>query len=337
MDTEAIDAAAAAWVIRRSREAWAESDQKNLDSWLNESMLHRVAYLRLEAVWQQTARLNALSAGIPAGVIPPPGSWKSVHSRNSSIMEARSEERASFAKRWIALAASLVVAVLAGAYWVFIHVEGPDQYATLVGGLQTVRLADGSEVTLNTNTHLRAYLRDPERRIELDSGEAYFVVAKDPSRPFVIRVADKKVTAVGTQFSVRRTVSEVRVLVTDGRVELSLSGTPEAPTTLDAGTLARTVNSEILVRRVSKAEAEELLSWRSGFLTFRDTSLADALAEFNRYQFRKLVIEDPSLATIKIGGKFRVNNLDAFLSLLQEGFPITVESTEDRITIKRRT
>jgi transmembrane sensor len=88
---------------------------------------------------------------------------------------------------------------------------------------------------------------------------------------------------------------------------------------------------------VSKAEAEQFLSWRGGFLTFRDTPLSDAVAQFNRFQVRKLVIEDPSLATIRIGGKFRTNNLSAFLSLLQQGFPVTVEETDDRIVLKRRT
>jgi transmembrane sensor len=337
VNSEAIEVAAAQWVIRRSGEAWTEADQEGLDSWLTESTLHRVAYLRLEAVWQQTARLNALGAGMPPGVVPSPGSWSSMPVRSPSIEQPRSGPRVSFTKRWIALAASLLLALMAGVYWIFVHTERPEQFITLVGGLQTVRLADGSVVTLNTNTQLRAYLRGRQRRIELDTGEAHFAVAKDPSRPFVIRVADKMVTAVGTELSVRRTVSDVQVLVTDGRVELRRAGTSGARTILKAGTLARTVGSEVLVRQVSNADAEQLLSWRSGFLTFRDTSLADAVAEFNRYQPRKLVIEDPSLATIRIGGKFRTSNVQAFLSLLQEGFPVTIDESGSQLVIKRRT
>jgi transmembrane sensor len=337
MDSDAIEAAAAEWVIQRFGEAWTEADQQKLDSWLKQSTLHRVTYLRLEFVWQQTARLKALAAGTPASVVPPPGSLSSAHLRGLSTADPGSEERVSSSKRWLALAAGLVLAFLGGTYWLFSHLQATEMYVTGVGGLQTVRLADGSEVTLNTNTHLRAYLRGKERRIELDSGEAYFVVTKDPSRPFVIHVADKTLVALGTQFSVQRMVSDVQVLVTAGRVELRLAGTPQRSTILDADTLARTVNSEVVIRHVSKAEAEQFLSWRGGFLTFRDTPLSDAVAQFNRFQVRKLVIEDPSLATIRIGGKFRTNNLSAFLSLLQQGFPVTVEETDDRIVLKRRT
>src|SRR5262249_40286465 len=152
---------AAQWVIRRSGGAWTETDQRDLDSWLNESTLHRVEYLRLEAVWRQTARLKALGAGAPTRAHPP-------------------EERAPRAKRWLALAASLVLIPL-GAYWISIYVQDSNQYSTAIGHMQTVHLADGSEVTLDTNTRLRTYFRASERRIELDSGAAYFVVAKDPS------------------------------------------------------------------------------------------------------------------------------------------------------------
>ena len=339
MDSETIEASAAEWVIRRSGETWSETDQERLDSWLSESTLHRVAYLRLEAVWQKTARLKALGAGRPPGVVPPHGTWRTLQSLSTSIDTDRLWLRAPSFKRRAAMAASMLLILLAGFYWGFAHMRGgPHEYATAVGGLQVVRLGDGSEVTLNTNTHIRVELGSRARRIELDSGEAYFVVAKDPSRPFVVTVADHKVMAVGTQFAVRRSPSGAQVLVIQGRVELRLSGagTAEAPLTLEAGTLARTFNGDVMVERITKAEAELLLSWRSGFVVFHETSLADAAAEINRYLPRKLVLEDPSVGSIKLSGKFRTDNLDAFLSLLQRGFPVSVEETPDRIMLKRR-
>ena len=338
MDSETIEASAAEWVIRRSGETWSEADQERLDSWLSESTLHRVAYLRLEAVWQKTARLKALGAARPPGVVPPPGTWRTLQSLSASIDTDRSWLRAPSFKRRAAVAASMLLILLAGFYWGFGHLRGgPHEYATAVGGLQVVRLGDGSEVTLNTNTHIRVELGSRARRIELDSGEAYFVVAKDPSRPFVVTVADHEVTAVGTQFAARRTLSGAQVLVTQGRVELRLSaGAAEGPVTLEAGTLARTYKADVMVERITKAEAELLLSWRSGFVVFHETSLADAVAEINRYLPRKLVLEDPSVGSIKLSGKFRTDNVDAFLSLLQRGFPVTVEESPDRIVLKRR-
>jgi transmembrane sensor len=241
-------------------------------------------------------------------------------------------------RRWVALAASLVLALSWGVYWAATWIQRPDQYVTGIGGLQVVQLADGSEVTLNTNTRIRAYIGRAERRIELDSGEAYFAVARDPSRRFVIDVAGRSVTDIGTHFSVRRTATDVQVLVSEGRVQLSpvSAGAASVPTVLDAGDLASTAGSETRIRRVSQSEVEQLLSWRGGFISFHDTPLTDAVAEFNRYQTHKLVIEDSSLADIQVVGRFRTNNLEGFLSLLQQGFPVIAEDSGDHISLKHR-
>ena len=199
--------------------------------------------------------------------------------------------------------------------------------------MDTVPLADGSHVTLNTDSRIRVALEAKERRVDLDRGEAFFDVAKDPARPFIVQAGDKRVVAVGTQFSVRRDHNDIRVAVTEGKVRVEDAS---SPVVLTAGSVARTANTEVLVHEAAGAEVEELLSWRSGYVVFRDTALADAVAEFNRYNTRKIIIEDPAIAAIRIGGNFRSNNTDAFLWLLQSGFPVTVEETHDQVVLKRR-
>src|SRR5262245_6582884 len=119
VDSETIEASAAEWVIRRSGETWSETDEERLASWLSESTLHRVAYLRLEAVWQEMARLKALGAGRPAGVVPPPGTWRTLESLNTSIDTSRSWLRMPPFKRRAAMAASVLLILLAGFYWGF--------------------------------------------------------------------------------------------------------------------------------------------------------------------------------------------------------------------------
>ena len=81
---------------------------------------------------------------------------------------------------------------------------------------------------------------------------------------------------------------------------------------------------------------EQLLSWRTGYIVFRDTPLADAVADFNRYNVHKIIIQDPAIAAIHIGGNFRSNDADAFLWLLQSGFPIKVERRSDLIILTKR-
>src|SRR5262249_47175706 len=153
------------------------------------------------------------------------------------------------------------------------------RYSTPVGGIDNVALADGSRMTLNTDTRIRVALTETERRIELDKGEGFFEVAKDPSRPFVVYAGNKRVVAVGTKFSVRRENDDVEVIVTEGRVRLgqqsflpstaregssaASAGTGNdarnsrnADTLLNAGTVARTSKDQILVRPDAAAEAE---------------------------------------------------------------------------------
>jgi len=358
-DSAEIEATAAGWFARREGGHWSADDQARLETWLDASSANRIAYIRLQTAWEHSGRLQALGAGVPAGTIPLRGSWgftalpkgsaaaiapeTSGRGRLQGADEGQNPQRDSHVPALLtrkfarAMAASLIIATVMGAGWLFLA-NGASSYTTKVGALSTVPLSDGSKITLNTNTQIRVALNASERRIELDKGEAFFEVAKDSARPFVVEIADKLVIAVGTKFSVRRENDDIRVLVTEGRVKIERGGssarTPE--TQLAAGSEARTAQAAVLVDQPAPMEVEQLLSWRTGYIIFRDTSLADAVADFNRYTNRKIVIEDPAIEHIRIGGNFRSDNVDAFLSLIQSGFPIQVEQHDERIVLTKR-
>jgi transmembrane sensor len=274
---------------------------------------------------------------VPRGIVPCAGYWN-IGGRMGDTAAAGDFAATPLWRRWQGIAAALVLAVIAGAYLIFNPLQGVTRYATPVGGLETITLADGSRITLNTGTAVRVRFDRTRRAIDLDSGEVYFVAAKDPTRPFVVVVANEQVSAIGTQFSIRRTPNETQIIVTDGRVQLTSArpGASPASLSLEAGTIARAQRANIQVEHTSAAELDELLSWRDGFVVFRNTSLADAVAEFNRYRAEKILIGDPSIARVKISGKFRPGNTEAFLWLLQKGFPIAVEQEKDHIVLKRR-
>jgi transmembrane sensor len=218
------------------------------------------------------------------------------------------------------------------------RVQAQNVYETPLGGLETVTLGDGSRVTLNTNTTIHVRIGRTQRRIDLETGEAYFRVTTDPSRPFSVFVADRHITATGTKFSVRRNAKEVQIVVTEGRVQLAEVDAPASTTviTLPAGTVARTAGSEVLTKQASARELQRMLSWREGFVELHDTTLSDAVAEFNRYRAQPLSIADPSIASLRISGRFRSTNSDAFLWLLQQGFPVIAEERQGHIVLRRR-
>lgn len=317
-DREQTEHMAATWIARRDTGPWTDADAAALAAWLEESAGHRAAYYRLNSAWQETARLKAMVGRTPA-------------SKVSSSLPGR--------LRHLPLAIAATVLVAVGAQFTLAPFGSPhrNDYATVVGGLQSIPMADGSKVTLNTDSAIQVAVTDKERRIELKQGEAFFEVARDPHRPFVVSVANQRIVAVGTAFSVRRRGNDVRVIVAEGQVRIEIPGKEtELREPLPAGSVVRTENSEVLVQTQPTAEIEKNLSWRSGLLTFRDTPLAEAVAEFNRYNTRKVVIEDPAISVIEIGGIFRATNLDTFVHLLEDGFPIRAAAQDDRIVLTAR-
>jgi transmembrane sensor len=87
------------------------------------------------------------------------------------------------------------------------------------------------------------------------------------------------------------------------------------------------------VQKETPSETQEKLSWRSGTLMFRDQTLAEAAAEFNRYNERQIVISDPAIQNLKIEGNFRATNVDAFVRLLESGFPVHATQKDSQILL----
>ena len=336
--TQQIEAAAGRWLARRDSDAWSAQDEADLQAWLDESMAHKVAYWRLEDGWEKALRLKALGAGIHSDQPPPPGHWNLspfFQQRAATISRRRSTFRLGARALAASLAAVAMLGTTAGYLW-----QTAGRFQTSVGSTASVPMPDGSKVTLNTNSVIRLAVNDKERRVELKQGEAFFDVAKDPSRPFVVNAGDKRVVAVGTKFSVRRDLGDsgdIQVVVTEGAVRVESAGSagtePMTQQPLTAGSVARTAGHKLLIQHKQSREAEEELSWRTGTLIFRNISLAEAAAEFNRYNERKIVIEDPTAAGLRIAGSFRATNVESFVDIIERGYPVHVDLQKERIVV----
>ena len=239
--------------------------------------------------------------------------------------------------RHAGIGASLVLAVSLGWGWTRYTKVEQAAYSTPMGSVRTVLLSDGSQATLSSDSRIQVALSHGERHIDLEQGEAYFEVSKDPARPFVVAAGKRQVIAVGTRFAVRRDSADLRVVVTEGMVRLQPGSTgnaaPPPPTLLPAGSRALASASGVLVRSGTIEDAEREVDWRDGYLTFRDSTLADAAVEFNRYNARKIVMGDAGVAALRVGGNFRWSNTETFVRLLEQGFPVRAEQQPDRIVL----
>jgi transmembrane sensor len=128
------------------------------------------------------------------------------------------------------------------------------------------------------------------------------------------------------------------VIVTEGAVEVETpraSGSPRRER-LAAGAVALASKAGVLVQQKPIREAEEALSWRGGMLVFRDETLAGAIGEFNRYTERKIVIVDPRVADLRVAGTFESSDAEDFVRLLEQGYPLRVESSDGKILLHAR-
>lgn len=344
---EATEQVAADWLARRESGDWQPVQEQVFNAWLQADLRHRVAFLRLQAAWDDSGRLQALGAGWRGDGPPPRGHWDAApNSRAELMLQALAQRQRPSPqprrRRWqvLALAAALAsVAVTSGVLWRDYTAVDVSRFHTAMGEIRTVPLADGSSATLASDSRLEVHLSRRERRIVLAQGEGFFDVAKDPNRPFAVEAGRRRVVAVGTHFAVRHDASALRVVVTEGTVRLESNtgdGKAQPSALLPAGSLALVRADGVLVRSLPLDDASRLLGWRNGLLVFHDTPLADAVAEFNRYNASKLAIADPEVGAMLIGGSFRWDNQPAFVRLLEAGFPVRVETTPDGIVLHAR-
>lgn len=221
--------------------------------------------------------------------------------------------------------ASLVV--LGGGALIAVNQLQPT-YQTQVGGQRLEVLSDGSRVRLNTDTKIKVAFSDDKRRIELLRGEAFFEVAHDADRPFIVDTGEAQVRALGTKFDVRRDNGAVRVTLIEGRVQVRHDDQPET------ATLAPNQTVTVTAAGVSQPRATDAMSassWTTGRLTFTGVPLKDAIREVNRYSKRKIVLNpsDP-IGDELVSGQFEPGDTGNFLAGVEAVYGLQVVSETAR-------
>ncbi len=203
-------------------------------------------------------------------------------------------------------------------------------------------LDDGSTVQLNTDTKLIIRMTDELRQIELVHGEVLVEVEHETARPFLVRVDDVQVKALGTLFAVHRLLQSVEVTVVEGRVDVrtitseSQTGDSASESTLELSAGYRTyVAQHEALPEAKKVNVDRELAWTQRRLNFERATVAEVAQEFNRYNRMQLILGDAGLADRTISGVFNVNDLDAFITMLDSLDAIEVSDTKDGNRILR--
>jgi transmembrane sensor len=331
-----IDEEAAAWVWRLDSAPEGDAAREDFEAWLRQDPRHRRAYEELTKVWETLDDL--------------PGSQQPLAEAGAADIAAVAS-RAGRRYRWLAVAATVIAAVGA-ATWVLYKSDESQTLATAVGQHRNVTLSDGTVITLNTNTIVETSFSRTARQIFLRKGEAHFEVAQDRSRPFLVHAGDAVVRAIGTEFEVRlRPDKHVDVLVNEGRVEVVPDVTDTQPRAagaaataipvvtvraVDAGEQLSTATTNYAVTPVSAEQISSELAWRDGAVVFDSAPLSEAIIEIQRYTDARIVVSDPTIGTLPVGGRFKTDDLQGFLDGLEAALPVKIRRTADVVYVDPR-
>jgi transmembrane sensor len=306
------DSAAAAWFARLQGDAVLAEDRRAFERWLAADPRNTSAWARCQDVWNDLTLLDSDPA---------------LAALRADALGAGDAAPERLSRRGLLAAAGVVAMVGGGAVvgWRVLggkaaspatgHAADPI-FTTAVGELSTFHLADGSMVTLSTNSAVKVNAWDRERRLTLVRGQAYFKVAKDAARPFVVAVGDKLVTAVGTAFDVRLDPGRLSVTLVEGRVRIA-GPSPRGERMVEMSAGSKFVAADAADWTIAAIDTVKESSWLQGRLVFDGEPLSAVVDEMNRFSTRKLRVADPEVAATPVSGVFKTGQVDAFVAAIR--------------------
>ena len=302
----------------------SDKDREEFTRWLRESQLHVAELLHVAHVHDALERFH-LWDEVP---FEPDADGSNVQELPTAAAgAARTDARTRRRGTGLLIAASIgVIAMAVG--WLVLF-SGVKTLTTERAERREVVLTDGSVVNLDPETQLQVELGRQQRSVALLHGRALFQVAKDPSRPFIVRAGDTQVRVIGTTFGVEQGEQSTIVTVSEGKVE---AGPSQAA---NAANVFLTANQQITVRKsggaakVRQVDSSRALAWSQGRLIFDSTPLSEVTAQFNRYNRVQLQINSPELARRTVSGVFRASDPQTLIDFISAGAHVVVTRKDD--------
>lgn len=304
---EMTDDSAAYWATKIDFGTLSATQEAELANWLAQDPLHQGALLRAQATLAYLDRGRALVAsGACADEPAAPVGASSIAPRRRFLQ--------------FAVGGTAMLAAGLGAIFVLPRI-GRDEIRTDIGEVRRVPLADGSVAVINTASRIAVALKPEQRAIRLEEGEAWFQVAHDKARPFIVEAGDVRVRAVGTAFAVRRRAEGADVMVTEGVVETWIEGRAGSLRRLAAGArsyIAPDPQSTASTVEGTPQDVERALAWRGGEIILDGQTVDYAVAELNRYNRQHIVVADEALGQERLVGYFRTSDPARFASAVAD-------------------
>lgn len=338
---------AASWYLDQ-RAGLSEAQQREFLSWLRRSPAHLSEYLamaQLHGDMQVAATMEALSADQLIGLAATESAVVALH-KPGALPSRKEAARVPAPRRrrrtaWLAAAAT-IVAVFLGASAAWIGRQAPAViYSADNEAVRSVALPDGTLVQLDRQSTIAVRFDAHSRHIDVVNGNALFDVGKDVSRPLVVTVGANLLRDIGTVFAVQRNGQGADVAVISGRVQVRQRDSNWLPwRTAPAAPLADLHGGEQVhmdehgsVRRPASTDLVSATAWLPTEIRFQRDTVADVARRFNAYTTRPLLIEDRTVASMRLSGVFHARDVDAFIAYLQTLPHVRIERESDRVRV----
>lgn len=344
-ETEEILEEAHHWILLLENPESTRHDQARFEDWLLADPRHGDIYDR--AITFRTGLMQLDKSDFTARV-----NAKSLREQLTVLFDAVSQLRLKaglgIALGGLAMASFLIFPVLPHMRSNDVATNGinTERFATNIGETKQIGLADGTQVTLGAASEFNVRYSGDAREIELIKGAAFVDVAPDPDKPFSVKAGGLTAMALGTAFDVRHNVGVMRVAVSEGTVEVSYplimnnaAASMRSRRKLVAGEQIAAVRAQGM-GDVKPVTISKIGAWRQGRLVYSGASLAEVIADANRYSSTPIEIEDNTntLAGLKLNGVFIGQDIDALLTTLTDIHPITIDRGQTgRIVLRPRT
>lgn len=340
---------AADWMLRLRDETASEAEILRWMQWCEADARNQSAFNRVQQVWALSGRL---AGEVRNGELVCAGSAPRVEpaTQRPAWLDWLNDLAAPRRIVSVGLAGAAVVAI--GALWSLRGDLGrPDGAgpAAVVPAepVQEARLADGSTVELAAQSTIAVHYSERERALELQGGEAYFSVAPDARRPFIVSAGAIRVRAIGTAFNVRRAGDRVVVTVMHGKVDVYRAGEYADEVTgaaaSEGGHAVRVSPGSRVIWDaaspnpvVASVKPSSALAWREGRLEYTSEPLAAVIADFNRYSKRPVIIRGDAIRSLRFSGTLLTNATEEWLYALPGQFPVRIEEQDDAYVIHPR-
>ncbi len=307
---------AIAWIIRLNSDKVTEQDRLLAAQWLNRSPSHHKAFAEAEQLM--------LDMGEVMGAVKP------VHIEPQQI----NVKRARYAGHWLRTLAVASILFVLTLPLTGLNDRWFSDYYTAVGEQKTVTLADGSQVTLNTDTALSVAFSASGRKLTLKHGQAVFHVAADRDRPFEVATDIALVKALGTVFEVSEQSQATRILVEEHAVSVKgLYDKDYADTArINAGQQGF-FDQKSGLQSILAVDTNQSAAWQRGKLVFKNQPLKEVVAELDRYVHGRIAIVDAQLADLRVSGVFPINDPAATMTMIEQILPVKVTRITPWLTL----